>query len=218
MAGYPDYQPPYSPMGAAPAPPTTGGVFDSDESQLQMFGMLVGMLLNTADEQYRETLRDVDGSTVLVDFGDMGCMVIKVAGNSVEAFTGTIDDPTLKVDVKAAPNDLIDILAPALSPILGPVLPYAMPLISEGITIRRILKLVINIIPDVPSMLPTVWLIVGGLLKRKLIIKGSIAPVLPLLEVFLIPFLTGEEDPEWMAERAKTMKQFETGPPDGWGI
>ncbi len=218
MAGYPDYQPPYPPMGAAPAPPSTGGAFDSDESQLQMFGMLVGMLLNTADEQYRETLRDVDGATILVDFGDMGCMVIKVNGNTVEAYTGTVDDPTLKVDVKAAPNDLIDILAPALSPILGPVLPYAVPLISDGITIKGIVKLVVNIIPDVPSMLPTVWLIVGGLLKRKIIIKGSIAPVLPLLEVFLIPFLTGEEDPEWMAERAKTMKQFETGPPDGWGI
>ncbi|MDY6930944.1 MAG: hypothetical protein SVJ22_03385 [Halobacteriota archaeon] len=216
MAGYPNYQPPYPPMGAAP--PTTGGAFDSDESQLQMFGMLAGMLFNTADEQYREALRDVDGSTILVDFGDMGSMVIKVNGNTVEAFTGTLDDPTLKVDVKAAPNDLIDMLAPALAPIIGPVMPYAMPLISEGITVRRILKLVVNIIPELPSMVPTVRLVVGGIMKRKLIIKGSIAPVLPLLEVFLIPFLTGEEDPEWMAERARTMKEFETGPPDGWGI
>ena len=216
MAGYPDYQPPYPPMGAAP--PSAGGAFDSDESQLQMFGMLVGMLLNTADEQYRETLRDVDGASILVDFGEMGSMVVKVNGNTVEAFTGTLEDPTLKLDVKAAPNDLIDMLAPAIAPILGPVMPYAMPLISEGITIRRVLKLVVNIIPELPTMIPTVRLVAGGLLKRKLIIKGSIAPVLPLLEVFLIPFLTGEEDPEWMAERARTMREFETGPPDGWGI
>ncbi|MDY6966085.1 MAG: hypothetical protein SVM80_08995 [Halobacteriota archaeon] len=218
MAGFPDYQAPQMPMGGSGAIPGGGGGFDIGENQIQMFGMVVGMLLNSAEEKYRETLRNVDGTTILVDFGDMGAMVIKVKENTIVTYTGKVDNPTLSVVIKKEPNELLEMIAPAISPILGPVMPYAMPLIMEGVTIRGVLSMVFHLIPALPSMLPVVRLIGGGLLKRTAVIKGSIAPVLPIAEVFLIPFLTGEEDPEFLEQKARDMREFGTGPPPGWGI
>lgn len=223
MAGFPGSPgfPGVPSMPSAPGVPSMGGGaggFDIGANQLQMVGMVIDMLINTADEKYRESLRSADGKTVQLDFGDMGCMVMKVNGDKIVTSYGRIKNPSTSVLIQKEPNELLELLSPVLAPILGPVVPLAMPLLLEGITIRKILKLVIGIIPALPSFLPTVKMIGGGLLKRTVIIKGSISPLLPIAEVVLIPFLTGEEDPDWLERKAADMKAFESGPPPGWGI
>lgn len=203
---------------AASVPTMGGGGFDIGQNQLQMVGMVIDMLINTADEKYRASLKSVDGKTIMLDFGDMGCMVMKVKEDKIITSYGRIKNPTTAVLIKKEPNELLEMLSPVLAPILGPVVPLAMPLLLEGISLRKILKLVVGIIPAIPSFIPTVRMIVGGLLKRTAVIKGSITPLLPLAEVILIPFLTGEEDPEWLERKTRDMKEFEAGPPPGWGV
>lgn len=220
MAGFPG-APAVPGIPSTPGMPSAGGGaggFDIGANQLQMVGMIVDMLINTSDEKYRESLRGADGKSIQLDFGDMGCMLMKVSGDRIITSYGRIKNPSTSVLIKMEPNMLLEMISPVLAPILGPVVPLAMPLLMEGITVRKILKLVVGIIPALPSFIPTVKMIGGGLLKRTVVIKGSIAPLLPILEVILIPFLTGEEDPEWLERKAADMKAFESGPPAGWGI
>ncbi len=208
-------------MPSTPGIPQMGGGaggFDIGQNQLQMVGMVIDMLINTADEKYRESLRGVHGKTIQLDFGDMGCMLMRVDGNKIITSYGRIKNPSTWVLIKKEPNELLELMSPVLAPILGPVVPLAMPLLLEGITIRKILKLVVGIIPALPGFIPTVKMIGGGLLKRTVVIKGAISPLLPIVEVILIPFLTGEEDPDWMQRKADDMKAFDSGPPPGWGI
>jgi hypothetical protein len=107
-------------------------------------------------------------------------------------------------------------IGPILGPILLPITPHAIPMLFDGITLREAGRMILDIIPAIPSMAPPVLSLVNLLLTRKIAIKGSIAVLLPILEVFLIPFLTGEEDPKFAAQRAREEKEFAAGPPPGW--
>jgi hypothetical protein len=226
-------------------PPRLSGELELGGELTGLVGPYVLMCCNVSDTGYREGMRPIDGETILLDIDGIERTTLEVQGNVVVAKEEIVDNPTLEVRIRGVDPDristlLTDRIPSAISPLLEVAVPVMEPLLTNmfsdkigGLSffglIWGLVGTVREMIADMPSLIrPALSVIIrsillglsilGGLITRKIVIRGRIYMILQTVEPLILSLLSGEQDIEALAEKARDIKEFGSGPPSGGGI
>jgi len=179
-------------QGAAPG-------FNIGRDQLRTFGTVIGSMINNADEKYREELKDLEGTEIEIAFSEMGSLVIRIKGDKILTFVRKSKKPKTLIQINKQPHELIDVYLPM---ILDPMKDSLGPILKQGLSLFGIIRLL-------PKLKTALKVIIGGMLNKNLVIKGSIVPLLPIVEVALVGFLSGQDvDPGFADQRERERQEF----------
>lgn len=173
--------------------------FDIGRDQLRTFGSVIGSMINNADEKYREELIELDGTEIEINFPELGSLVVKIKGDKIFTYVRNSKKPRTLIKINKQPHELIEVYLPM---ILDPIKDDLDPILKNGVSLFRIIRLL-------PKLRTAIKVVVGGLLYKNLVIKGSVVPLLPIVEVALVGFLSGKEvDAGFADQRERERQEF----------
>ena len=173
--------------------------FDIGKEQLRTFSTVIGSMINNADEKERESLRRFDGREIEINFVDIGSLVIRVRGNKIATYLGEARMPKTLIGINKQPHEIMDVYLPM---VLDPMKDSLEPIVRKGVSIPRIILLL-------PKLRTAVRVVIGGIFKRNLRIRGPIRPLIPITRVILAGFTAEQEvDGDFAAQRERERQEF----------